>query len=131
MKVIKKTTTTVKKDQEKSSTNNPVTPTTDKLYIRFSDVFSYYGKTTVTIKNLDMHKILGKLTFDFAQLHDNQKDKCCNSQMSFNGIGKRGDRLEVDAIDPTRNGGSVSDASTIRNSVTRKEFRIDIKGINT
>ncbi len=129
MKVIKKTTTTtaVKKEgQEKSSTNNPVTPTMDKLYITFSDVFSYYGKTTVTIKNLDMHKTLGKHTFDFAKLHDNQKDKCCNSQMSFNGIGKRGDRLEVDAIDPTRNGGSVSDASSLTYDSSRHSYHMTL-----
>ena len=40
-KVTKKTTTTVKSEgQEKSSTSKPVTTTSDKLYMRFSDVFS-------------------------------------------------------------------------------------------
>lgn len=113
-KVIKKTTTTVKKeDKDQSSKNSPETPTNEKLYIEFSEVFNYYGKTTVTIKNADSHNTFGKHTFDFAKLHDLQKDSCCNSQMSFDGIGKKGDRLEVNAIDPSSNGGSVSDKHSL------------------
>ena len=103
-----------------------MTPTSDKLYLRFSDVFGYYGKTTVTIKNLDMHKTLGKHTFDFAQLHDNQKNNCCNSQMNFNSIGKGGDRLEVTVVDPTSNGGSVTDASSLTYDPSRNSYDMSL-----
>ncbi len=69
-----------KVDREQSLPNGPETSGEHKLYIKFSDVSSYYGKTTVRITNgFENHKILGKETFDFAKQHDEQKEKCCFS----------------------------------------------------
>ena len=46
--------------------------------------------------------------------------------MNFNSIGKGGDRLEVTVVDPTSNGGSVTDASSLTYDPSRNSYDMSL-----